>query len=76
MVSAPHRACSLSQTGAEALCMLEPLTWVAHQGRLLLACVGLQSPRGITLSEALTCLGKELLEGKAAIEGDLGRLKK
>lgn len=46
-VSAPHRGCSLSQAGAEVLCMLKALTWVAHQGRLLLACVRLQSPRGL-----------------------------
>lgn len=48
VASAPHRACSLSQTGAKALCTLEPLAWMAHRGRLLLVCVGLQSPRGLS----------------------------
>lgn len=59
--------------------MLEALTGVAHQGRLLLAC-GAAEPQGPllgthTLNEAPTCPGKELLEGSAATEGDLSRLK-
>lgn len=57
------------------------LDWGGTSREATAGLCGAAEPQGpllgtCTLSEALTCLGKELLEGTAAIQGDLGRPKK